>query len=417
MQELFFITERDDDLIGATAARDPLGVLPIRSAKGRELVPHLTEQTTQAAGFELLITNLWLWSRFEAKYPQFGSDLPAFYLVAEQAFAYATRRMVGDWPLPGRRRVMALDDEPSVDLSAHERRCHLMQNQLGNGTWGLYRSAAYRAGLLTQWMDGLSPEVAEIFEKDPPLNRNQASKLVELVREAFESEDRVATMSLHRNNTAIAQLAEIITTLPHAVLLQKKIVLEHHRTRKLAKLLLESKRSLEATGYRRFLERAEKHFPEEVDKEALRNVVRCEELIATVEQIFLWLCTKSGMSLREAASALDTDLGALREAHKRFLGSGYYPPGGPSERWHLFADRLDLSDKDTLLESLLEIHFKVAGDRGRSPWIEPDEGGRLVADIDVDSVDDGPFVPGAVWTNSYYLSALESVAGRLEECL
>lgn len=52
----FFITDPDKDLIRATASRDPLGIIPVRSVRGRDLVPHLTEQTDRAAGFQLLLS-------------------------------------------------------------------------------------------------------------------------------------------------------------------------------------------------------------------------------------------------------------------------------------------------------------------------------------------------------------------------
>ena len=49
------LTEKDDELLGVSNRSDAMGVLAVWSVRGRDLVPHLTEQTTNVRGFQILV--------------------------------------------------------------------------------------------------------------------------------------------------------------------------------------------------------------------------------------------------------------------------------------------------------------------------------------------------------------------------
>lgn len=49
------LTDRDRDLLGAARQADGMGTLAIWSVRGRDLVPHLTEQTTSLRGFQIVV--------------------------------------------------------------------------------------------------------------------------------------------------------------------------------------------------------------------------------------------------------------------------------------------------------------------------------------------------------------------------
>ena len=81
------ITAKDDELVGASSRVDAMGVLAIWSVRGRELVPHLTEQTTNIRGFQILVEAFRLWEAYEPAHPDHADRLDDFFLLIEQAFA------------------------------------------------------------------------------------------------------------------------------------------------------------------------------------------------------------------------------------------------------------------------------------------------------------------------------------------
>lgn len=81
------ISSKDDGLVGAANRSDPLGVLAVWSARAREVVPHLTEQTTDVRGFQILVEAYRLWGEFSDKQPQHAERLGEFFMLVEQAFA------------------------------------------------------------------------------------------------------------------------------------------------------------------------------------------------------------------------------------------------------------------------------------------------------------------------------------------
>ena len=151
------LTANDDELVGASSRLDAMGVLAIWSVRGRDLVPHLTEQTTNVRGFQILVEAFRLWEPYELAHPEHADRLDDFFLLVEQAFARTVGWYDEDWDLPGARRVRARTSEvPHISLE--DSGWHLLGGQKANGLWGLYRGASRRAGLLRDDMTRLSGE-------------------------------------------------------------------------------------------------------------------------------------------------------------------------------------------------------------------------------------------------------------------
>jgi len=81
------VTAKDDDLLGMSNRSDAMGILAVWSVRGRDLVPHLTEQTTSVRGFQILVEAFRLWEIYEPAHPQHAGSLDDFFLLIEQAFA------------------------------------------------------------------------------------------------------------------------------------------------------------------------------------------------------------------------------------------------------------------------------------------------------------------------------------------
>src|SRR5438552_12032277 len=101
----FWFTEEDKELMGAHSTRDPLGFYGLWSQRGRAVIRNMTEQTTDARGFQLLVSALLLFERFEAQHPDVRIRVEEFFMLVEQAFAFSTFARTGRWPLAGSERV------------------------------------------------------------------------------------------------------------------------------------------------------------------------------------------------------------------------------------------------------------------------------------------------------------------------
>lgn len=409
----YFLLSQDQGLIGSASSRDPLGILPVWSTRGRDLVPHLTEQTTNAEGFQVLITILWLWQKFVERYPRLSGEQKAFYLVIEQAFGRSTGKFNKEsWVTPGKLRVQACADQAFAELSIKIELHHLLANQMANGTWGLYRGAAGRAGLLESNLQLLESATATAVEALPLLSDQQCRQLFELVLPLLDDTKKTVEMSLHGNSALARVLADIVVKIPQSAHLLQVIIKEHELTSELAMLLL--KNPDKAILHKTFLENARGALPKfakEID-----NVLRCEAFLSPIESIFLWLCGQKGKTLSEAANALlaeGFDLHPLQNAHDGFCNSGHYPDGGPKVRWARYADNSDLTSTENFLFSLLKNHEEVSKERGRETWIELGDNARLSATVEVGSISLPDMLPATSWRNDYYLWPLKAVVKRL----
>lgn len=407
-----FWTEQDNELTRHAESRDPLGLLPIWSVRGRELVPHLTEQTGRAEGFQLLLAIYWLWGRYAAEYSAQSSALRSFYMVAEQAFAHATVRVAGDWVLPGRLRVLARKGSPAPGLSERPQD-GLLDNQLGNGTWGLYRGAAMRGGLLSEDMVCLSSRANETCLASPPLAEQHAARLLALLHTAVSRPGTGAVFDIKSNDSLVKAMAQVVTSLPHRALLRTLLV----RSPEITQLLGQAATTMEELkGWqRRLLLQGQSSFP--AHREALINVLQCEAFISPLESLFMWMCSQNGRELSLMAAEVPLPVAQLPSAFDSFCDSGFYPSGGSRNRFDLYRQLTDVSSPLGFMESVMSIHKKIAEGRRRAPWATI-ENGRLVAGVEVDEPADGEHLaasmtPNLSWRNDYYLAPLRALALQL----
>lgn len=154
------MSHKDDELVGVANRSDPMGVLAVWSALARDIVPHLTEQTTDVRAFQILVEAFRLWEVHAERESQPVDRLREFFMLVEQAFARTIGRLEGDWPLPGARRVRSRSGEEPC-ISIEDTSWHLLDGHLANGIWGLYRGASRRSGLLEEGMAYLAEETRQ----------------------------------------------------------------------------------------------------------------------------------------------------------------------------------------------------------------------------------------------------------------
>lgn len=143
------VSQKDDVLLGVAQRSDAMGTLAVWSARARDLVPHLTEQTTEIRGFQILAEAFRLWGVYQQNHPEHAGRVDDFFLLVEQAFARTVGKRDQAWRLPGARRVAGrCQEQPHISLV--DTGWHLLGGQKANGLWGLYRGHPVGRGC-SQW--------------------------------------------------------------------------------------------------------------------------------------------------------------------------------------------------------------------------------------------------------------------------
>ena len=399
------ITAKDDELVGASSRVDAMGVLAIWSVRGRELVPHLTEQTTNIRGFQILVEAFRLWEAYEPAHPDHADRQDDFFLLIEQAFARIVASRGQEWNLPGARRVRALSSK-APRISLQDLSLHLLGGQKANGLWGLYRGASRRAGLLREDMARLSDDTMREATVNAGVAGRAQQRLFDAVRDAMNG--RTVELSAHMNNALTQALCDTFRSIPLADHLSARLIERHDLNRELAERLL----AIEELDHRTFLADAAQDLPDH--RVTIENAVRCEDLLAVVEAMFLWLCARKGEKVEVAAAALPVDLDALRAAREAFERSGVYRGDTAAARQRRFREQLNPSSKVELARSVLRLHEKVSEERKRAPWVW-EERDVLLSDVEVEGPSEHELQVGVAWRNDYYLAPLQGIVKQLAE--
>jgi hypothetical protein len=246
------------------------------------------------------------------------------------------------------------------------------------------------------------------------LDRRLRDQLFNAILEVHENDDQMVEFSLHGAKQLPDQLADILAKLPQKSLLRRYLFPPDSLEERVARRLYENRVAFGSdTSYRRvFVEQCIREFPEERD--AFKQILRCENFVAPVEKVFRHLFCHAGNRVTSAASAMDIDLSAFREAFNEFQNSGPYS-GGTVQRFANYRDGINLSSKEEFIRSIIACHRKVATDRRREPWIT-DETDKLQPLVELDDGAEQEIldaIPGRTWINDYYLMPLLSVYTRL----
>lgn len=410
----FGFTGIDKDLLGANRFADPLGTQVLWSHFGRALVPNLTEQTQIATGFYLLVCILYLYRKYRTEWipkheDERGMDVEAFYALAEQLFSYATFEAEQKWDLPGDRSVKFFYNDANRDrtIILFGRSRDLLDNQLGGGTWGLYRGAAIRSGILNSSGEYLSEGFYREFDTNSL--KIKTNQLFELLQQAYTSPKKEAEFRIR--SALSTSLSETLKQKGKNKALLRKYLIDNHQVngypllRAVAEKLSSSK--IENGDYRKFLTLCSRSWFKQHGK-VFDDILRCENVVATMESVFRFIYGHRSEPVKKVCSKLPLDMAVVRAAFERFEKVANKPENGTaSERYTLYLKEVGTSDKVQFVESLLRIHEAVVTGRGGSAWIEG-EAGKLKVNVEYheNKTDELDAVPDDGWINPYYLDSL-----------
>ena len=282
---------------------------------------------------------------------------------------------------------------------------HLLGGQKANGLWGLYRGASRRARLLQDDMARLSCETMKEARSSPGIGGDAArNRLFEAVESAMDGQ----TVPLHMNSGLTKAMYNTYRDLPLADHLHARLIEGHDLNRQLAERLLD----VQQLGHRTFLADGARDLPNH--RATIENAIHCENLLAVVEAIFLWLCASKGRKVEAAVADLPVDLEALGASRESFGHSGAYQGDTAVARHSRFHEQLVTSSNVELARSVLLLHEKVSEERKRAPWVWEDHG-VLLSDVEVERPSDSELQVGLSWRNDYYLAPLQGIAKQLAE--
>ncbi len=390
-----FFSDYDHELLRPSIGRDPLGLQPIWTTRARDLVPHLTAQSSRLEGFQVLLTIFGLWPEFQRRYKAKDGQIRNFYVLMEQAIARCAYAVNEHWPLPGRRRLKGGQKDLVISL---DRDFHLAYGQLASGTWIIYRGAAERAGLLDLETHRVTEIIAAKMER--VLEARAREHLFKAVGEAMASPKKVVPLRGGKSGLLATALAKMIAKPPLETVLLEPLM--QPAGRPLTAALTTRLAELDSWQHHSLLSQFSDQLPDY--RKTFEQLVRCERWLAPLEASFEWLCANSGLPLSEAAYALPVDLDALRGAQVAFRDSGPYEGTG-QKRQALYAE-LDLASKASFIASLLETHRQISEARSAGPWVLLNEGNRLEVRVPMEAPNKGELHPATAWRNDYYLTAL-----------
>jgi hypothetical protein len=401
---MFVLTEKDNSLCLPLSGRDPLGTQTVWQYRARDIVPNLTAASRLSEGFHILLIALAWWPIMAARQNAPKPKFKEFFLLIEQAFARASRCAGEAWKLPGSRRLN--DGDPGVWIGL-DKSAHLLDNQLTNGVWGLYRGPALNAGLIDDQNRICNAEFEGRIRDCSPIVGKLLQPIADLC--AIKPAVRPVELAKNRANKIVTGLNEILKELPLKDEIRATFVVPAHSqiTIDLAKLL-STKNSL-ASGIGPFVVRAIDALPQHAP--TLSNVVACEQFIAPIDAIFEEICSAEERDVDRVAAQLEIELSDLRAARDRFADAGIYKDLSRARADALLA--LDLSSKRALVVSLIDHHAAISASRNSAAWITLDESGRLDCSLAASRPDAESLSPDTAWRNGYYLHALYELAHQV----
>lgn len=407
-------------------SRDPLGVQPIWSGFGRQLVCNLTTVSSSVRGFSVLLLGHYLVEQLIDQGDAAENDALPVFLRVEQLCGYARYVVNDDGATLGIDRIRRFLSEGRTVRIEDGPDGWILSNQKSYGLWGLYTVPARTSGLLPDGAVGLTEPARRFVEQEylPHL----APARDELTRLVLRGGPLKATA----RNPVLRALADALP--PELTLGERAFYGEFLRDAAMAQgqvrpgrqatlaALLEAHTDLhDWIGREEVLALAEasKHEDEGLSRQ-LSKVARLEAVLAPADCIFGFLLARHDQrpstiaaEIRERwgrqVPSLDTPIDDLLPE----IASFTLPEVCDAIR---VVDRaLHDGDYEQAIESLFEWNKAVMAARSAAPWVELSSGKLDVryrgTEGELPSGDDLPLL----WRNSYFLDSLKGVTLQVGE--
>ncbi|MCP2085893.1 UNVERIFIED_ORG: hypothetical protein J2Y81_001910 [Paraburkholderia sediminicola] len=409
-----YFTDPDPALSRSSGGRDPLGLLPVWSAFGRKLVPHLASPVGQVNGIKAVVLIQWLANEQE-KFRQLlaGDDAPRkFFRLMEGLVEY--------WLYHNKRPYCFGNNT----LAAEGKDLYVTTKTgktVANGLYQYYRGTSRRAGLIDDnWR--VEPEVCK------ELNRHWTPKATDELLGALTGPLANAKTALepdrHLNGTALSKAFERIFDHDSLLPILQECLFGQDFQRTLARDFLALRRATKMEGLR--IEQRIRLLQSEELAHDIDSVLRCEPFLLVMQDVFDFLRGSPGKKLEQLARELEEVFSQMRERAAAFqrLGSELETPR--MKQMQMLADILAASVPAAnsaarracliaFTRELVDYHKRCMTERGRDPLVLI-EGDVIVLPVagDRDRQDAKKrLVDGFPWMNDYYLNTASNIYAQV----
>lgn len=440
----FFLTEIDPRA-AVKGSRDPLGLLPLWSRFGRDVVGNLTTVTSSVRGFTTLLLGLYFADRVIESGKASEDDRVDLFLKFEQLAAYSryaynrdgdSSRLLGVTRVA--RRLSENQGEVLVSASVDGQ---ILSSQKAYGLWGLYTVAARESGFVGRDGHVLTLRARDFVERNYLTKLAQGcgkdgaeiARILEQERTIYEVRGKHARIAKTLASVLAPKLMKNEAELYDEALVRGQTVgfdHTHGRQAALWELLCE----LNATrrfgwgkpfGYSELLEvqkRADSAGYEALAG-ALERIGHLEPFFVALSEVFGYLISVRDGSVatvaKDVARAWGRTLRHIEAAEIERFGPRFQEIASreAAERLIATARCLRGGDYAEVLKLLLEHNASVMKARGGAPWVT-EERGRIHVRLREESrglsrKEDLP----TLWYNSYFLNSLKTVGASVREAL
>ena len=409
-------------------SRDPLGVQPIWTDFGRQVIANLTTVTTSVREFSVLLLGRYFAERLVAEEAIEEEEALNVFLRIEQLAGYARYLVHGAESVRGITRVKRFTSESNrVTISADTRHM-ILTDQRVYGIWGLYTAAGRASGLLPHTEIGVEAIARDFIEQAYlPALESQWGKLRQLAIHGGELPARGSNAIFQAVANALGpelSSAErdfwpaVLRDAAHAGVESAEVA---HRQSQLARLMqtyLDGEAPLDRVTVQSLAEAAET--VSAALAERLRRIDRLEALLVPTDLAFQLLIARHGQWPARVAETLADAWGesgiTFRDNFDN-IAPIIEQSVGPEQCDLLCQANHALADGDYthLVDTLLEWNQLVMSYRGSAPWVRRGADGRL----DVRHRGREPQLPdpdemAERLDNEYFLSSLASITFEIQ---
>lgn len=401
-----FFTSRDDALVRATSVRDPLGLIPVWSGIGRELVPHLASGVGNLDGIKAVLLINWL-TQDPLKEIDARNSRTCFRLLEGMLEYYL-------WAEPDKQHCFgtrALESPRGFQVNPHD------PSTAVNGLYQYYSGSCRRAGLLNgDWE--LAPEVATALKQCWSDAATQAMKpdfkrVMEDRRQTYLPKKVLeASEPLHAALRNVFASARLTTVLQGQLLGNAaQVALARHCA---------AVRGQKPPSPDRFVARLAQRLQDAQDaastlQPSLTRVVHCEQFLVLLQDSFDLLRVLDRRPLDDATTYLGPHQAAHKAKAEHFEALFDAHTNERDSQIALLAREMTQGSTRSFLQELAGHHQRLMRERGAEPLVFLEEG-RIVSPLGEDRT--LPEVlrrlkAGTPWINDYYLSTAGAIYGQL----
>lgn len=385
LNKLFF-TKKDEDISG-TAQRDPLGLQPIWSFYGRQVINHLTTISTSIHGFREVLLCLSICNEINGTKKDLSySDL---ILLFEQLFIYTSiskGKVEGILGADnGYAKFNAYNKNPEISLKQT-----ILVREISLGYYGRYKSPLSTMGII----DSRS---VLLIDKEEIKNHYGESRYNKILV-AFKN--FVFSNKKFNNFTAKDELYEAVFGKfreAECNFWLKRLNEVDGETKELMKKCysLANKDIIPEDSFYKL-----KSFNE------VENIIKLEPFLRCLEEVFFKV-----MSSKDISYIKINNINEHKKRYDEFCKISNYSDS------QLFNVRIKYlkencsPDSENYIKNIIKYHELVCKQKKSSVWVDLDTVGRLKSFVNVNDV----AIDINQWGRDYYFSSLQSVKAEIEE--